>query len=286
MTAPPTQIRRGVLVAAVLIVLFVIGNGAVQLTSKILQTHLREDSKIVPLAQRLTVIADNGHVVLNPSPDDNVHVTVSGVYGGARPELIQTSTDAGVRLEERCGDSTLVSCRIDYDVKVPAGFDVQVHGTPTNVVASRLTGPVGIALEFGNISLNTVSGPVQVHTDYGRISGNQLSSTAVTATSSHGDVALDLTAPPDSLAVHAGFGDVLLRVPDGYAYRVSADSGTGDRTVGVMQDASAQRSITASTESGDVRVLARRASGPAPIAPIPPIAPPAPIAPIAPARPG
>lgn len=286
-TAPPTRTRRGVLVAAVLIVLFVIGNGAVELTSRMLQSHLREDSTIVPVAQRLTVIGNNGYVILNPSRDSNVHVHVSGEYGGPRPDLIQTSTDAGVRLEARCRDSMLVDCRIEYDIQVPPGFDVQVQGAPSDVLVTKLTGPVAIAVETGGVSLNSLSGPVNVHTGDGRISG-QLWSTAVAVNSSAGDVSLDLMVAPESLAVHAGFGDVRIRVPGEYSYRVSADSVMGARSVAVAQDATAGRSITATTESGDVRILPwGRGFGPAPIEPVPPrVAPPAPIAPVRPEPPG
>lgn len=262
MTAPaepaaPPRARRGVLIAAVLIVLFVIVNGAVQLTSQILRTRFSESSTIVPLAQQLTVRGQEGNVVLTPSPDGRIHVTTSGKYGAAHPDLIADSTDTGVVLESRCGDVTFVTCQVDYAIQVPPAFAVRVQGGSTDVLVRNTTGPVDIDLESGSAEVSNTSGALRLHTGSGFITGNQLRSTAVTATTTDGGVNLDLLVAPQSLAVDAGMGDVSITVPGTETYRIAAETAIGRKRVDVAQDAASGRSITARTESGDIRIRPR-----------------------------
>lgn len=279
---PPIRTRRGVLIAAVLIVLFVIGNGAVQLTSEFLNTWFSQSSTIVPLAPQVTVIGHRGDVTVTASPDGNVHVTVSGKYGAARPVMTEDSTDTGVLLEARCGDIALVSCQVDYSVQVPPAFAVKVQGGSTDVSVRNLSGAVDVDLEAGSTEVSNTTGPLRLHTGFGHISGYQLRSTAITATTPSGEVYLDVLAAPQSLAVDAGSGSVSIFVPGEYTYRVAGSSSSGSRSVGVAQDAASTRSITATTESGDVRIRGRgRLQVPLKL-PEPPEAPDAPAAPAAP----
>jgi hypothetical protein len=255
--SPPARTRRGVLIAAVLIVLFVIGNGAVQLTFQVLQTHFSQNSTIVPLAQQITVKGYEGSVVLVPSPDSRVHVQASGTYGAAHPDLVEDSTETGVVLEARCRDVTFVTCKVDYAIQVPPAFAVKVQGGSTDVLVRNLSGAIDIDLVAGSAEVSGSTGPLQMHSGSGTLSGDQIRSSVITATTVAGGVNLDLVVAPQSLTVDTGVGDVSIMVPGAYTYRVSADTADGHKQVGVAQDVNSTRAITATSESGDVRIRPR-----------------------------
>ena len=68
------------------------------------------------------------------------------------------------------------------------------------------------------------------------------------------DVSATLGTAIGSLRATAGSGDVSLHVPGG-AYRVTASTGSGDRSLdGIEERSSSTRSIQARTGSGDVSI--------------------------------
>ena len=71
-TDPTRQPHPGVVVAAVLFVLVVIGSGALQLLSQAATGRYERTSTLAPSAERFTVVSDSGSVRLSPSTDGDV----------------------------------------------------------------------------------------------------------------------------------------------------------------------------------------------------------------------
>jgi DUF4097 and DUF4098 domain-containing protein YvlB len=77
----------------------------------------------------------------------------------------------------------------------------------------------------------------------------------VRATTDAGDVDLDFTTQPVSIAANSDSGDVRVTVPAGGEYRVDATTKAGDVNVrGVLRNDRALRSISATADAGDVTV--------------------------------
>jgi len=69
-----------------------------------------------------------------------------------------------------------------------------------------------------------------------------------------GDVELSFRQAPRSVDASTASGDVDVLVPEGEAYRVEADSGSGEQALDVRTDPASTRIIRAQTSSGDVTV--------------------------------
>jgi hypothetical protein len=242
-----------VLAAAVLLVVVVIGTGAVELLSQIVSGTIESNSVLTPLADRFTVDTDADLTVV-PSTDGQVRVHTLVRHGLAQPDLVQESTPAGVRLDVDCNEMLVSSCEVEYTVELPPSFELVVTGMAGDVTARGLTGPVRVDRETGDIALFDVTGPVDVTSIWGEITAMGLGSDTVRAESRTGDVRLELLEPPQSVQVDANSGEVDVAVPAGASYRVSAWTRSGERAVTVPVDPSSPRMITVDGGSGDVRL--------------------------------
>ena len=249
----PAHPRRGVVAAAVLLVVVVIGTGAVQLFSQIVSGTIESTSVLTPLADRFTVDTDADLTVV-PSTDGQVRVHTVVRHGLGQPDLVEESTPAGVRLDVRCNAMLTSRCDVAYTVELPPSFEVVVSGMTGDVTARGLTGPVRIDRGSGDIALFDVNGPVDVTSITGEITAMGLGSDTVRAESITGDVRLELLQPPQSVQVDATSGEVDVIVPAGAGYRVSAWTRSGERAVTVPVDPSSPRMITVDGGSGDVRL--------------------------------
>lgn len=145
------------------------------------------------------------------------------------------------------------NCAIDYDVKVPADVAVEVETTSGDINVSGTTGVVKLTATSGDADLTNTSGPVSVRLTSGDLTTDNLSSTAVDAEITSGDARLNFDIAPLTVGVRVTSGDISILVPQA-DYRVDVDTNSGDRKVSIPNVAGAQRSITASSTSGDVAV--------------------------------
>ncbi|WP_433280155.1 DUF4097 family beta strand repeat-containing protein [Pseudonocardia xinjiangensis] len=252
-TEPTAGLRRGVLVAAVLFVVLVVGTGALQLLSQAATGTYERTSTLTPTGERFTVASDAGTVTLSPSSDGAVHIRTVVRYGLGQPELTEETTSAGVRLDATCSGLLATHCDVDYAVELPPSFPVYVEGTAGDVTVSGLTGPVTVERATGDIALVDLAGPIDATVMSGVISGRGLRSDVVRAETRSGDVRLELREPPSSLAVDSLSGQIDVTVP-ATGYRVDARSTTGEASVLVPVDAAAPGMIVLDSENGDVRV--------------------------------
>ncbi len=168
--------------AAVLLVVVVIGTGAVQLFSQIVSGTIESTSVLTPLADRFTVDTDADLTVV-PSTDGQVRVHTVVRHGLGQPDLVEESTPAGVRLDVDCNAMLASSCDVAYAVELPPSFELVVSGMAGDVTARGLTGPVRVDRGSGDIALFDVNGPVDVTSISGEITAMGLGSDTVRAES-------------------------------------------------------------------------------------------------------
>ena len=253
----PAQPHRGVVVAAVLLVVVVIGTGAVQLFSQVARGTVESSRVLRPLAERLTVDSAIGDVTVVPSTDGQVHVHTVVRHGLGQPVLVQESTPSGVRLDVDCNEMLPSHCDVTSTVELPPAFELVVNGTAGDVTARGLTGPIRVDREGGDIALFDTTGPVDVTTTWGEITARGMRSDTVRAESRTGDVRLELLDPPQTVQVNAQAGEVDVEVPAEADYRVSVWTRWGEESVGVPVDPASPRMITVDGDSGDIRLHTR-----------------------------
>ncbi|MFC4563554.1 DUF4097 domain-containing protein [Nocardiopsis mangrovi] len=180
-------------------------------------------------------------------------------------------------------------CRIDYEIGVPAGTDLEIETVAGDVEISGVEGDISVETFAGAIRLDGVDGSVDVETRTGSISaegsGDSIAAQSTAGSidlagfdartmevettagrvdiegafdtaeveSTVGSVDVRATERFDLLEVESTAGSVDLRVPDG-AYQVSGESVAGSRTVEVPTDAGASAVIDASTTAGSLAV--------------------------------
>jgi hypothetical protein len=201
-------------------------------------------------------------------------VTVdSSVQGSIHAPVLRAVKDgATVRIAGNCPYISFGPCNSRIMIRVPADIEVDIRSGSGDVTASGLTGRVKLETGSGDVSADGLSGPADLHTSSGDvnvrglsgdttlrtgsgdINAGNLATADVTADTASGDVGLDFRLAPRIIDASTASGDVDVSVPEGEAYRVEADSGSGDQNLNVKTDPASTRIIRAQTSSGDVSV--------------------------------
>jgi DUF4097 and DUF4098 domain-containing protein YvlB len=223
---------------------------------------------------KLTVDAGEGDITVVRELTDAPHVTIdSTVKGSIHAPVLRAVNDAGtVRIDGNCPEISFGPCRVRVMIRVPLNVEVDISSASGDVTASGLVGRVKLETGSGDVNADGLSGPAELHTSSGDvnvrdlsgdvdlrsgsgdINGAQLASADVAADTASGDVELDFRQAPRSVDATTGSGDVDVIVPKGDAYRVEADSGSGEEHPNVNTDTEATRVIRAQTSSGDITV--------------------------------
>ncbi|MEJ2854819.1 MULTISPECIES: DUF4097 family beta strand repeat-containing protein [unclassified Saccharothrix] len=161
------------------------------------------------------------------------------------------------------------NCSVDYEVTVP-GKDVKVVGNNgSGDVTFERVASVDIEVGSGDVHVRDVSGAVKVLNGSGDVDASNIGGSfkgevgsgrakvsdmrgEVAIVNSSGDVEVGMAAV-QPVRAESGSGDVQVRLPKG-TYRVEAETGSGDRTVGVATDPAAQIAVLVKSGSGDVSV--------------------------------
>jgi DUF4097 and DUF4098 domain-containing protein YvlB len=123
------------------------------------------------------------------------------------------------------------------------------------VSVDGISGALNLHSSDGDVSVSNDSGSLQLSSDDGNVQGTDLSSMAVVASSTDGDVNLRFTTPPRSVSGTSSDGNVEVGLPRGPApYLVSASSADGNRSVNVHTDSTSDRRISVASNDGDVSV--------------------------------
>ncbi len=205
---------------------------------------------------RVEVIMPNASMTFAPSPDDQVHVTVTGTYSGERPRISADTAGDVTTIRGECGESFFNRCALRVEVEMPESLPLTVDGKNGRLVAERLTGQVQLETTNGGIDARTMSGDLDLRTTSGGIRVENSRSAEVSAETTNGNVDLDFARAPDSVNARSTNGPITVRVPDdGEDYFVAADTTNGSvDTDTVPSDRQADRMITADTTNGNVTI--------------------------------
>lgn len=254
MNAPLNPPRRTFLAVSCIALVFLFGQGGLNLVSIYGRTTHTTSSVITPTGGQVKIGSDSGDVAVAPSTDSLIHITTRARYGLRRPALEQRADASGIELEADClwADS---QCDVDYDVTIPAGLAVVVSTGSGDISISDVSGAAQLSTGSGDISVRRVRGPaLDVRTGSGNIDLVATESERTVARTGSGDIVAEFSAPPGDVQARTGSGDVTLALPEA-AYAVDVNTGSGDRTVEVINDPGSPRTVVARTGSGDVRVV-------------------------------
>jgi DUF4097 and DUF4098 domain-containing protein YvlB len=268
------QQRGGALLVGGLLALIFSSIAAVQVAGWTVGAVERTSHQVIPGPVReVTVTAGAGEILVVPTSRPEVRVD-SSVKGSLHtPRLRAIKEGLAVRLDGNCPAISFGPCRASIVIHVPPDTVVDVRSGSGDLTASGLNGPVRLETGSGDVhatalngdaDLRTSSGDVSVRSLRGRTSlktasgdveAEDLGSEQVQAVTSSGDVELNFGTSPRDVDAATASGDVRVVVPRGAAYRVEADTGSGESDIGVRTDPESTRIVRARTSSGDASVL-------------------------------
>lgn len=155
--------------------------------------------------------------------------------GSSQPTVSEHLNGTTLELGSDCG-GLFGWCGVDYVVTVPDASDVTVDNG---------SGDVSVTGSFGSAVLKTGSGDID---------STGLRAREVTAYAGSGDIALELGAVAPTVDVQTGSGDVSVKVPQDARYALSLDAGSGSEDVNVATDPTSSSSMQVRTGSGDIEV--------------------------------
>jgi hypothetical protein len=243
-------------------------------------------------AGQARVTSGDGDLTVRPGPGRRIVVRgrLSGSF--ARPAFSYRSTAAGLALDPQCRVPA-GACSLNLGITVPAGLPVSVsdsfgdldasglQGTVAlsdnsgDLTGSRLTGNVHLAGTFGTITASGlagslwldnnsgdiraagITGDTRLQDSFGTIAVTGLAAADVVARNNSGDISLTFTKVPWRVNVTDSFGSITLVLPPpgAAAYRVETRNSFGSTTVTVPQSPSARNVLTASDNSGNIRIV-------------------------------
>ncbi|MER5641695.1 DUF4097 family beta strand repeat-containing protein [Kitasatospora sp. NPDC002227] len=181
----------------------------------------------------LVVHADTGDVKVTGG-GSGVQVTEHRSYQDQQPDATHvTAADGTLTLGYRCPDH---NCAVGYEVKVPAGTVVKV------------------VTDTGSVELTGLKAEVDAKTETGDVEAEDLAGARASLSTQTGSVRARFTGDVTEVHSSSQTGSVRLTLPKEAAYLVNAKAQTGNVNVGVKQDPAATRTVTATTETGDVTV--------------------------------
>jgi hypothetical protein len=184
---------------------------------------------------------------------DEGSVRVTGASAGARATV-------GTRLRWNTVAEPHYEARLDGDALVVRAEGCEGrHFRSTCAADVELTVPADARLDLtvdaAGVEVAGVRGPVRIGIDSGDLTATGLASPTVDVAVDSGDVRLEFTAPPTDVRTRTDSSDVVILVPAGsgpYAVRTRTDSGTARVEVSTTDNPS--RRISASNDTGDIRV--------------------------------
>ncbi len=207
--------------------------------------------------ERLRIESDDSELEITAADVDEVEVTrrVDGwVVIGNGPDASWKLEDGTLRLTIGC-KGLAAHCAGHHTVKVPRGVSVTVEDGNGGVEAGGFADALTIRSDNGRVVVRDSSGPLVLETRNGGIRTERVTSTRVRAHSGNGSVRLDLDAAPERVESSSNNGGVDVRLPAGGGpYAVTAESRNGGVDVSVPTDDASERSVTARSGNGKVRV--------------------------------
>jgi hypothetical protein len=254
MTTPRSTGQRIVIGLAFVLTLALVAGGAVAAAAELVIQSKDTTHTFTGTFTSLSVNVD-GDVNVQAGPAGQITVATHQVWSFVRPAVTETLQGDRLTVKAACGDISIGECDTSETLTIPAGVALDVDTSDSNVSVDGISGDLNLHSSDGNVSVSNDSGTLHLSSEDGNVQGTDLSSSAVTASSTDGDVDLKFTQPPRSVSGTSSDGNVEVGVPRGPApYQVSASSDDGNRSVDVHTDSTASRRISVDSSDGDVSV--------------------------------
>jgi len=206
---------------------------------------------------KLTLNVDRGSIHITTSDSDKVDVKITRELKHAsaaetkkvldQHKIELSSTDNEVKIEAQNPQkifgfkSPFNRLQVDYEIAIPARFDIDVKTAGGNIDVADLEGKATVNTSGGNLKLGAIRGPLKAHTSGGRINLTRSEGDADIDTSG-GD--LHLGEIGGNLVAHTSGGNITLEKSKG---SVKATTSGGDIHV-----KDAYGPVTARTSGGNV----------------------------------
>ena len=218
------------------------------------QVDLAED---LAAGRQIAVEIPNAALVLGPSDDNEVHVTMRGNWIGAAPRLEARTRGGVTTISGGCPRRWFSFCSLEVTVRLPESLPLRVAGQNGAITASGLTGELSLHTTNGRIEATGTESRVDLRTTNGPIRLREATSTEVNAGTTNGSIDLGFLDPPDDVLARSTNGSVTVRVPvDGVRYFITARTTNGStNTDSVPDDPASDNTIVAETTNGSVSVV-------------------------------
>ena len=217
-------------------------------------------SKDVQAGSRVSADVPGATLSFRPSDDGQVHVRARGTAVGPKPEVTVATSDGVTTIGGRgCIPLWFTFCSLAVTVEMPASLPLVARAENGGVSAVDLTGRLELTTTNGNLGATGTRDQVELRTTNGAIRVTGSESERLIATTTNGSVDLDFASAPVSVEAQSTNGGITVRVPeDEETYFVDASTTNGNvDTSSVNTSRTAERTITAKTTNGAVRVTTR-----------------------------
>jgi hypothetical protein len=203
----------------------------------------------------LKVDLGTGNLTITPGPDNTVTVTRRLHWSFRKPTFEEQWDGQQLTVTQNCSGffTPGPNCGVDYTVQVPAGISVQAVTDTGDINVRDIHGVLDLRTSTGDVTSTGASADVTIRSDTGDVTATGTSA-HVDASANTGTVTLHLTAPPQAVSAQTDTGDVMITVPQGGVYKVQTSVDTGDANVTVMRSDTADRTITARTNTGSIDI--------------------------------
>lgn len=223
----------GAIVATLAIV-----SGVLGAISLITRNSEQESQTYYQQVSHVVATIDTGDIAVISGDDSSVTISRYTHWSMRKPTIEESWLGDTLTITASCPNLTMyqMNCGVDYSLTVPPGVTLDIK---TNV---------------GDVSVTGIQGNVTMSSDTGDVSASSLGSPQVTASTDVGDVSLGFSIAPTTVAAESDTGDVSVVVPDDQKYSVETDTEVGEVSVTIGEDSQSDRSISASTDVGDVTI--------------------------------
>jgi hypothetical protein len=269
--APLSPARRWVLGVGATLSLLAIAWGVLTMINLLGRTTETSTQTLRPDSPAISVRTSGGGITVAGGDVGEVTVRTRLTYGLGKPRLVTENGPDGLDLSVDCPWYAF-NCSAAYDIVVPRAYTVRARSSGGGIHVSDVvsmdvdTSGGGITARGiangvrgdtsgGGVTLDDVGGTIDVHSSGGGITGNGIRGGSATAGSSGGGVRLRFSVAPERVDVDSSGGGVEVTLPrEGGPYRVDARSSGGNEVVQVPTDPSSNRTISAHSSGGSVRV--------------------------------
>lgn len=227
-----TAQRRMLILGLVPLLVLVVAGAAVAASTIRGKLPYDYSASFVPGSKGVRVVTDVPTQLL-ASADGQLHVTVDGSYGDAKPAIQVSTVSDLLTIDTSCPDD---HCDVDLTVELPAAAAVQA--------------------KIERVSLNVVgiAAPLTVDSIDGSVKMSRLRSPRVSVDAQRGSIDLRFDDAPDQVTASANDGSLTVQLPRTATYAVDAVAAQGSTNLDLPNDPTSTNRLYLRTTYGSITV--------------------------------